>query len=203
MKGHARHGDRLTRRGAARGEGDVEQARRPLRVVVEELVEVAHAVEQQHVGMLRLQAQVLLHHGRVTGDANGLRCRGAIGRGETRAGHGSEPVAGGWSHRSGSVHGTAGRGGARAQRGREVRCEGLHQLCEDLRVAREHVPGFQVAVLAFEVPDQPPRLGDQQGAGRDVPSLEAELEETVVATGRDVGQVERGGARTAQPRRDG
>ena len=35
------------------------------RVVVEQLVEVAHAVEQQHVRMLRLDAQVLLHHRRV------------------------------------------------------------------------------------------------------------------------------------------
>jgi hypothetical protein len=38
-----------------------------LRVVVEELVEVAHPVEQQLVRMLRLGAEVLLHHRRVTG----------------------------------------------------------------------------------------------------------------------------------------
>ena len=36
-----------------------------LGVVVEQLVEIAHAVEQQHVRMLRLDAQVLLHHRRV------------------------------------------------------------------------------------------------------------------------------------------
>ncbi len=32
---------------------------------MEQLVEIAHAVEQQHVGMLRLDAQVLLHHRRM------------------------------------------------------------------------------------------------------------------------------------------
>ena len=50
---------------AALRERDVEQARRLLGVVEEQLVEIAHAVEQEHVGMLRLDAQVLLHHRRV------------------------------------------------------------------------------------------------------------------------------------------
>ena len=40
-------------------------ARGALRVVVEDLVEVAHPIEQQRVGVLRLDAQVLLHHRRV------------------------------------------------------------------------------------------------------------------------------------------
>ena len=60
--GHAGHFDRRAGRCAARGERDVEQPRRLLGVVVEQLVEIAHAVEQQDVRMLRLQAQVLLHH---------------------------------------------------------------------------------------------------------------------------------------------
>ena len=60
---HARHRNRLAARLAARGERDVEQPRRPARVVEEQLVEIAHAVEQQHVGVLRLDAQVLLHNG--------------------------------------------------------------------------------------------------------------------------------------------
>jgi len=40
-------------------------SRRGLRggVFEEELVEVPHAVEEQHVGVLRLDAQVLLHDG--------------------------------------------------------------------------------------------------------------------------------------------
>jgi len=68
---HAGHPDRRARRGAARGEGDVEQARGALRILVEQLVEIAHAVEEQHVGMLRLDAQVLLHHGGVRRDGIG------------------------------------------------------------------------------------------------------------------------------------
>ncbi len=63
--GHAGHFDRRAGGSAARGERDVEQPRRLLRVVVEQLVEIAHAVEQQDVRMLRFQAQVLLHHRRV------------------------------------------------------------------------------------------------------------------------------------------
>ena len=49
---HARHLDRRAGRGAARGEGDVEQPRGALGVVVEQLVEVAHPVEEQDVRML-------------------------------------------------------------------------------------------------------------------------------------------------------
>ena len=60
---HARHLDRLAVGGAALRQRDVEQLGRALGVVVEQLVEIAHAVEQQHVRMLRLDAQVLLHHG--------------------------------------------------------------------------------------------------------------------------------------------
>jgi hypothetical protein len=62
---HARHRNRLASRLAARGQRDVEQARGALRIVIEQLVEIPHAVEQQHVRMLRLEAQVLLHHGSV------------------------------------------------------------------------------------------------------------------------------------------
>jgi hypothetical protein len=63
VEGHARHPDRLARGSAARGERDVEQLRRALRVAVEELVEVAHSVEEQHVGVPGLEGEVLLHHG--------------------------------------------------------------------------------------------------------------------------------------------
>ena len=62
---HPGHLDRAAGGGAARGERDVQQPRRLFGVVEEQLVKVAHAVEQQHVGMLRLDAQVLLHHRRV------------------------------------------------------------------------------------------------------------------------------------------
>ena len=43
-------------------------ARRALGVVVEQLVEIAHPVEQELVRMLRLDAQILLHHRRVRGE---------------------------------------------------------------------------------------------------------------------------------------
>ncbi len=68
---HAGHRDRRAGRLPARGQRDVEQARGALRVVVEELVEIAHPVEQQLVRMLRLGAEVLLHHGRVPGERRG------------------------------------------------------------------------------------------------------------------------------------
>ena len=55
-------------------------ARRALGVVVEELVEIAHPVEEQLVRMLRLDAQVLLHHRRVAGTGGRrLACRGCHG----------------------------------------------------------------------------------------------------------------------------
>ena len=66
MHRHARHHHRLAGRVAARGERDVEQAMRAARVVEKQLVEIAHPVEQQGVRMLGLDAQVLLHHRRVS-----------------------------------------------------------------------------------------------------------------------------------------
>ena len=72
---HAGHLDRAACRGAARGERDVEQPRSLFGVVEKQLVKIAHAVEQQHVGMLRLDAQILLHHRRggsgLLGDGHG------------------------------------------------------------------------------------------------------------------------------------
>ena len=47
----------------ARGEGQVEHAGGGLRVLVEHLVEVAHAKQQQGVGACPLGLLVLLHHG--------------------------------------------------------------------------------------------------------------------------------------------
>ena len=63
---HARHRDRRAAGFAARGQGDVEQLRRAPRVVVKDFVEIAHAKQQQSVGKLRLDAEVLLHQGRVS-----------------------------------------------------------------------------------------------------------------------------------------
>ncbi len=65
VKGHARHGDGRTSGLPTLGEGDVQQGRSSLGIRIEHLVEVAHAVEEQGVGMLSFEGQVLLHHRRV------------------------------------------------------------------------------------------------------------------------------------------
>jgi hypothetical protein len=65
VEGDARHHDRLAGRLAAPRQRDLEQARGLLGVVPEQLVEVAHAVEQQRVGVPGLEGEVLLHHGGV------------------------------------------------------------------------------------------------------------------------------------------
>jgi hypothetical protein len=63
--GHAGHRDRPAGGFAAGGEGDVEQFGGAPGVVVEQLVEIPHAIEQQDVRVLGLDGQVLLHHRRV------------------------------------------------------------------------------------------------------------------------------------------
>ena len=64
---HPGHGNGRPRRLPARRQRDIEQFRGPPGVGVEEFVEVSHAVEQEVFRVLRLDAQVLLHHGRVLG----------------------------------------------------------------------------------------------------------------------------------------
>ena len=71
MKRHARHHHRLASRLAAPRQGDVEQPGSLLRIGIKQLVEVAHAVKQQRVGVAGFEAKVLGHHGRVPGK----RCR--------------------------------------------------------------------------------------------------------------------------------
>ena len=61
---HTRHGDRVFALGARR-ERQPQLARRNLGVFMEQLVEVAHAEEQQRIRRLALGAPVLLHHRRV------------------------------------------------------------------------------------------------------------------------------------------
>ncbi len=59
----AAHRDRRARVLAARGERDVERRRGGFRVGEEHLVEIAHAEEQQRVGLLGLQREPLRHGG--------------------------------------------------------------------------------------------------------------------------------------------
>src|SRR5262245_19328245 len=65
MNGHAGHRDRLAARLPAACQRDVDELRGPARVVVEQLVKIAHAIEQQRVREPRLDRVVLLHDGRV------------------------------------------------------------------------------------------------------------------------------------------
>ena len=64
---YARHRYRRTGGRTALGQGNVQKLGGAARVVIEHVVEIAHAVEQQDLGMLGLKAQVLLHHGGVLG----------------------------------------------------------------------------------------------------------------------------------------
>ncbi len=59
MVGHATH-----RHGVALGQGDVEDGCGGLRVVEEHLVEIAEAVEEQHVGGQRSAHRLVLRHHR-------------------------------------------------------------------------------------------------------------------------------------------
>ena len=61
---HAAHADVLALVLAALGEHDAERFARDLRVIEEELVEVAHAVEQQAARIGRLDLEILRHHRR-------------------------------------------------------------------------------------------------------------------------------------------
>ena len=65
--GDTRHRNRLSGGLATIGERDVEQLGGASRIVVEQLVKIAHPIEQQQVGVLRLKPEILLHHRRVGG----------------------------------------------------------------------------------------------------------------------------------------
>ena len=93
---HAAHRDVLARVLAALGERDVEGRGGLHRVVEEQLVEVAHAVEQQAVGMGRLDRQVLRHHRRTPPPSPRRRGAGRFGSGRGRSeNEGREVVHGG------------------------------------------------------------------------------------------------------------
>jgi hypothetical protein len=94
---HTAHGDVGAEMLAALGQGDVEGGRGGLGVGKEHLVEVAHPVEQQRVGVLCLDGVVLRHHRR-----DGLAVVHAAGPGSVapviQAGA-AVPMAGGERHR--------------------------------------------------------------------------------------------------------
>ena len=71
--GYPRHRYWLTGGLATGGQGNVQHFRRAAGILVEQFVEVAHAVEQQLVRVLGLELEILAHHGRVTVEI-GFRC---------------------------------------------------------------------------------------------------------------------------------
>ena len=76
---HAGHLDRCPGRVTACGQSQVKQPRAALRIVVKQLVKIAHPIEQQGVRMLGLDAPVLLHHRCVRRDVDsGVHARTAI-----------------------------------------------------------------------------------------------------------------------------
>ena len=81
MDGHAAHRHRCAAMVAARGQRDIECRRRRLRIVEEQLEEIAHPVEQQAIARLRLERVILRHHRR----HRGARGRGAVGVGHDAA----------------------------------------------------------------------------------------------------------------------
>ena len=87
---YTRHGNGFAARLPPAGQRDVHQLGGPARVVEEEFVKVPHAVEEQHIGMLGLDAQVLLHHGGV-GFVQGsaVRGRSSASRRDPRGGFGA------------------------------------------------------------------------------------------------------------------
>ena len=68
MDGHAAHRDVVAQVLAALGQRDAERTRRRHRVVEEQLVEIAHPVEQQAVWVRCLDLDILFHHRRRPGD---------------------------------------------------------------------------------------------------------------------------------------
>ena len=73
---HAAHRDILAQMLAAFRQRNVERCRRRDRIIEEQLVEVAHAVEQQRVRMLALDVEVLRHHRRHHGAFVGVSGQG-------------------------------------------------------------------------------------------------------------------------------
>src|SRR5690606_39255894 len=67
VKRYARHGHGRAGGHAALGQGKIQEASASLCILVKQFIKVAHAVEQQMVACLGLEAVILLHHGSVAG----------------------------------------------------------------------------------------------------------------------------------------
>ena len=82
MDRHAAHGNVLAEMLAALGERDAERARGDRGVLEEQLVEIAHAVEQETIGVGRFDLEILRHHRRGDAGRDGrlVRARSISGR---------------------------------------------------------------------------------------------------------------------------
>ena len=90
---HAAHGNILAQVLAALREHDAERARRDLRVVEKQFVEIAHAVEEQAVGIGRLDLDILRDHRRRAGLRFVVGCLRARRRGVLHGGQCNGPGA--------------------------------------------------------------------------------------------------------------
>src|SRR5690554_8119523 len=79
----------------------------------------------------------------------------------------------------------------------QVRLDGGQHGLETLRVAGNHLALFQELVTTGEVADQAARFLNEQATGGHVPFGQTEFPEGVIAPGGDVGQIQAGGAATA------
>src|SRR5690606_28828430 len=79
----------------------------------------------------------------------------------------------------------------------QVRLDGGQHGLEALRVAGNHLALFQELVTTGEVADQAARFLNEQATGGHVPFGQTEFPEGVIAPGGDVGQIQAGGAATA------
>ena len=77
VNGHTAHRYIVALVGAALGQRDIQRSRRLDRIVEEQFVEVAHAIEQQAIGLLLFDREVLRHHwrrGRLVSGAVHVAC---------------------------------------------------------------------------------------------------------------------------------
>ena len=106
MHRHAAHGDVLAQMLAALGQRDAKRTRGDLGVLEEQLVEIAHAIEQEAVGVGRLDLQILGDHGRgerrlllARGVRRGCPQHGAARGPHSRLGHGQGVASRRWRHK--------------------------------------------------------------------------------------------------------
>src|SRR5690554_4688198 len=90
------------------------------------------------------------------------------------------------------------KAGSRGSACAHVLLHDRQQLGEDLGRAGDQTAALEEPAATGEVGDEATGLEDQQRAGRHVPAVQAGFPEAVETAAGDVGEVQRGGAGTAQ-----